>query len=98
MNCSEAEGFRLGRFFPTLELDRSVMTAWTNRDVQRLRACRECPLAMLCGGGCTRLVARNGGNLTDDVVCPPMVNLKDLQVLLDYYLPLIVESQREHAS
>jgi radical SAM protein with 4Fe4S-binding SPASM domain len=97
MNCSEAEGFRLGRYYPTLEIDRSVMTAWTSRDVLHLGPCSECPLALLCGGGCARLVARRSGDLTNDIVCPPIVNRKDLQVLLDYYLPLILESQREQS-
>ncbi len=94
MNCGEAEVFRLGRFFPELLIDEGALRAWTARDVRRLPPCCECPLALLCGGGCSRLVANRGGDLAKDVVCPPMVNLADLQVLLDHYLPLILETQR----
>jgi radical SAM protein with 4Fe4S-binding SPASM domain len=93
MNCGGAEGFRLGRFYPELEIDERVLLAWKGRDALHLRPCRECQLGLLCGGGCSRLVANRGGDLATDVVCPPMVNVADLQVLLDHYLPLILEAQ-----
>ena len=91
MSCATADGFRLGRFSPTLQLDVRELERWQARDVTRLAACRQCPLAPLCGGGCARLVANRGGRLAEDVVCPPMVNPRDLQVLVDHYL-----SRRPH--
>jgi radical SAM protein with 4Fe4S-binding SPASM domain len=93
MSCATAEGFRLGRFYPTLQVDVREYERWQARDVTRLAACRECELALLCGGGCARLVANRGGRLTEDIVCPPMVNRRDLQVFVDYYL-----SRRAHAA
>ncbi len=92
MNCAEADGFRLGRFHPKLALDEAALAAWTARDTALLRRCRECDLAPMCGGGCARVVAIRGGRLADDVVCPPMVNHKDLQVLVDHYLPRILRA------
>ncbi len=92
MNSCEAEGFRLGRFHPTVEINEDLLAKWRDRHVLRLGPCKECPLALLCGGGCTRLALRGGGDLRDAVVCPPMVRMRDLQVLVDYYLPLVLET------
>lgn len=94
MNCYGAEGFRLGKFFPRLEIDEQAMTTWAARDVGTMPACHECPVASLCGGGCARLVVNRGGDLTRDVVCPPMARIPDLQVLVDHYLPLIMQKRR----
>lgn len=91
MNCSEEEGFRLGSFYPERKLEKGVMEIWTNRDILNLKSCQECPLALLCGGGCSRLVAQMRADMRNDVVCPPMVGLKDLQVLFDYYGPILLD-------
>jgi uncharacterized protein len=93
MNSCEAEGFRLGRFHPTVDIDSDLLGKWRDRHVFALGPCAECSVALLCGGGCTRLAQRGGGDLQDSVVCPPMANIRDLQVLVDYYLPKIVEAQ-----
>lgn len=94
MNCYGAEGFRLGRFLPNLEINERAMGMWSSRDVFSLPACRECPLALVCGGGCARLVVNRGGDLATDVVCPPLAGMPQLQALVDYYLPLILGKRR----
>ncbi len=91
MNSCEVEGFHPGRFHPTLEINERGFAQWLGRDVLRLSACKECRFALLCGGGCGRLVVGQGGDLAKDAVCPPLVNLRDLQVLMDYYLPLMLD-------
>lgn len=94
MNCCEAEGFRLGRFHPKLEIEERVLESWLSRDVARLDPCNECSLALICGGGCGRMVASAGGDLRNDVICPPMANREGLEVLMDYYLPVILDRIR----
>jgi radical SAM protein with 4Fe4S-binding SPASM domain len=89
MNCYGAEGFRLGRFFPKLEIDEEAIKMWSSRDVSSLAACSGCRLAFLCGGGCARQVINRGGNLATDSVCPPLAGTAQLQTLIDYYLPRI---------
>lgn len=91
MNCCETENSNLGRFHPALELNENVLASWTNRSILTLPQCKECSLALVCGGGCTRLVLRHGKNLKSDVVCPPMVNMNSLQLLVNYYMPLILK-------
>ncbi|MCP4582479.1 MAG: hypothetical protein GY839_12785 [candidate division Zixibacteria bacterium] len=93
MNCCETEVFRLGRFYPTLDMDRQVLASWMNRDVLNLSPCKECALALVCGGGCSRLVLNHGMDFKKDVVCPPMLNMGDMQILMDYYIPLILKEQ-----
>ncbi len=97
MNACEADGSPQGRFHPAVEVNEDLLVRWKNRHVFQLSPCRECPLALLCGGGCTRL-ALSGcecgcGDLQDAVACPPMMNMQALQSLVDYYLPRILEAQ-----
>jgi uncharacterized protein len=94
MNCCKTKGLGLGRFYPSLEIDEKALAVWTNRDVRLLPTCQECSLALLCGGGCSRLVAEGAGDLRKDVICPPMMNLRDLQVLVGHYLPRIMGATR----
>ena len=92
MNSCEAGGFRLGRFHPTFELNEPLLSKWTSRQVLGLAPCQECPLALLCGGGCTRLAVGCCGDLETDVACPPMMKMESLQVLVDYYIPKILQA------
>lgn len=44
--------YRVGTFYPKWDLDREKITAWFNRSVNQLKACRECKYRYLCGTGC----------------------------------------------
>lgn len=92
MGCCNMENFRLGRFHPTFELNEDVLNNWTNRNILNLSSCKDCSLALICGGGCSRLVLNHIGDLKSEVVCPPMLNMDNLQILLDHYLPLILKN------
>ena len=53
-SCPRAVGdttFSIGRFVPELKFTKAY-EAWFNRDVLSIPRCRECELALLCGGGC----------------------------------------------
>ncbi|MBU7034523.1 MAG: radical SAM protein [Theionarchaea archaeon] len=53
-SCPRAVGdteFSIGRFVPQLEFNEKYHQ-WFNRDVLSIPECRECELALLCGGGC----------------------------------------------
>lgn len=43
--------FSIGKFFPELAFD-SNYEHWFSRDVLSIPQCRECDLALVCGGGC----------------------------------------------
>jgi len=42
---------RVGRYVPTLQFNEKY-TQWKNRNVLNLVPCKECPNALICGGGC----------------------------------------------
>ncbi|MBE0478787.1 radical SAM protein [Candidatus Aerophobetes bacterium] len=53
--CSETAGnpsFVMGRFVPHLELNEEKFNLWRNQDVLKIPECRDCSIALLCGGGC----------------------------------------------
>ena len=43
--------FSIGRFIPELKFNEKY-TQWFNRDVLSIPKCRECDVALVCGGGC----------------------------------------------
>jgi radical SAM protein with 4Fe4S-binding SPASM domain len=89
MNCSEAAGFRFGNIHPELQLDKKVFDIWLDRSVLSLEACKDCSFALICRGGCSRLVLSHGGDISRDAVCPPSINREHIQMVMDYYMPLI---------
>ncbi|MCK5567589.1 MAG: SPASM domain-containing protein, partial [Actinomycetia bacterium] len=53
--CPESIGNKdisIGKFFPSLELSRSGMSMWRDRDIMNMEKCVECKFAPICGGGC----------------------------------------------
>jgi len=91
MNGCSLNEYETGRFYPTLQLNEIILEDFISRDITKLSLCSQCSIALLCGGGCTRLVLQNGKRLKCDNVCPPMANMDYIQVLADYYMPKIIE-------
>lgn len=60
VNCAGVEEYKIGRFFPTLEIDESALGQWRNRSILHIPECKSCNLALVCGGGCTKLAAEKG--------------------------------------
>jgi len=52
--------YRLGRFWPTLELDDAAIAPWRARNVTTIEKCRTCEVATVCGGGCGALADAQG--------------------------------------
>ncbi len=52
--------YRLGRFWPTLELDAAAIAPWRARNVTTIEKCRTCEVATVCGGGCAALADSQG--------------------------------------
>lgn len=70
-------GEALGRFYPSVELDRVKVEAWENRDVLSLAGCRGCPSQLACGGGCGAVAKNRGG----DVNAPDCRPVRELLAL-----------------
>jgi uncharacterized protein len=94
MNACELEVFKLGSYFPKLCWNENIFRTFANRSVTSLSLCKKCSLALLCGGGCTRLVLKQHKDLKNDSVCPPMVDMSYLQVLANHFWPKIVKNEK----
>lgn len=44
--------FAIGRWCPSLILQRKKSALWISRNVGSIRSCNSCPVAFFCGGGC----------------------------------------------
>ncbi|MCC6525454.1 MAG: radical SAM protein [Polyangiaceae bacterium] len=67
-------GESVGSFYPTRRLDEAAVAAWQERDVAGVAACRDCALALACGGGCGA-VAKNRTGTIDAPDCRPVREL-----------------------
>ena len=76
------EEYRLGSFYPQVELNQERISQWQNRNVLTIPKCRECQYSIICGGGCGVVAAnQNGAILSPD--CRPVQALIELGI--DYY-------------
>ncbi len=62
--CTESVGTKelaIGEFKPTLKMYDEAVEMWNGRNVLTLDKCKECDIALLCGGGCAySAIAVNG--------------------------------------
>ncbi len=72
---------RVGRFLPRLWLDRERLARWSERTAVNIPQCRQCPYALLCGGGCAYFALQHTGQW-DNPYCNdfPVVFAKTVQV------------------
>ena len=90
--CGRKE-YRLGTFWPEVELDMDVINTWKSRDVKHIQKCNDCQYDVICGGGCGVIAANknNGDILSPD--CRPVKDLIDMGV--NYYIKEIKEMAEE---
>lgn len=89
--CCDFEGARYGTFYPELNLNKDTLEAWHSRNVFTLPQCRECEVALFCGGGCTRTALHFGRTLQKGVICPLAITRKEIQVVFNHYYPQLKE-------
>lgn len=85
--CCSSEEFRYGTFYPALQLNKKVLKAWHSRNVFSLPHCRNCNMALFCGGGCTRTAIHYGRTLEKGTACPLAITKKEVQTVFNYYFP-----------
>lgn len=87
--CGNAAGnkeYAIGRYYPEVTLDEDAVSMWRKRRFITMPRCRECAIALLCGGGCTlqSFLKYKGEN----PYCPEI--LENLKVAVTYYFDRIV--------
>lgn len=89
--CVDSAGipeYRVGQFHPTLDIDEEVLGEWRTRTILEIPECKHCNLAMVCGGGCTKLACEKMGGLHS----PFCTDVKEvLQESARYYYPFLKE-------
>lgn len=94
VDSTGVEEYKVGRFFPTLEIDERVLGLWRNRSILQIPKCTSCKLALVCGGGCTKLASEKEGSISS----PFCTDVEDvLYESARYYYPFLKErSTGEH--
>ena len=71
------QGEELGTFYPEVTLNTEAVEAWQDRDITSILACKDCSLALACGGGCGS-VAKNKNGSVSSPDCRPVKELLSL--------------------
>lgn len=94
--CTAACGrrdLRVGSFYPQVELAEEAVRRWQQRDIFTIPGCRDCQVALICGGGCGVVAARrnNGDYLAPD--CRPIKEI--LAAGIKFYRQEILQMAEE---
>lgn len=79
--CGRAE-YKLGTYYPTVQLDNNSISTWQNRNVQTIPECRDCAESLICGGGCGVVACNQNGSIKSPD-CRPVKQLLDIGI--NYY-------------
>lgn len=63
--CMGKEDLAIGKFRPALEMRDEAVKLWSNRNVLTLQKCRQCDIALLCGGGCAYSALAVNGDINE---------------------------------
>lgn len=78
-SCGREE-YKLGTFWPEIELNRELVDTWKKRDVTSIPECRDCRYNVICGGGCGVVASnRNGGTILSPD-CRPVGELIEIGI------------------
>jgi uncharacterized protein len=73
------EGESLGTFYPEVKQFREAIEEWGDRDILSIPKCRDCNLALICGGGCASMAKNYNGTLNSHD-CRPVAELLELGI------------------
>lgn len=73
------EGESLGTFYPESKLYNNEIETWEERDILSIPKCRDCNLALICGGGCASMAKNYNGELNSHD-CRPVTELLELGI------------------
>jgi uncharacterized protein len=71
------KGEELGTFYPLVTTNDPAIAAWQNRDITTIEKCKNCEVALACGGGCAS-VAKNKFGHVNAPDCRPVKELLSL--------------------
>lgn len=80
--CTKAAGkpkYSIGKYSPELTLSEEKIKWWEDKSFINISKCKECSIALICGGNCVYEAIEKNGNINIPT-CPPIVQL------IDYFL------------
>ncbi len=89
LNCIGNNQSTIGRYSGgKIEIDNGSITRWNKRTITRMKKCRDCEIASLCGGGCpAENVWKNGK------ILKPSCEKEKKLILLDRYLDEFIKQK-----
>lgn len=75
----------LGTFYPIVQKDEDAIEHWQDRDILAIDECRNCNIALICGGGCGSLAKNKTGRLHSPD-CRPVQDIAQIGAAL-YFDP-----------
>lgn len=73
------DGESLGTFYPEVKLHQGDIEEWEERDILSIPKCKDCKLALICGGGCASMAKNYNGELNSHD-CRPITELLELGI------------------
>ncbi len=77
------KGEELGTYFPKVTLKQDIVDEWEERDVLSIPECKNCSLALACGGGCGSVAKNNHDGRIQSPDCRPVQELMEMGI--SYY-------------
>ncbi len=74
-------GEELGTFYPEVSLKEDLVEQWEDRDVTSIEKCKDCNLALACGGGCASISFNETGKIISPN-CRPITELLEMGISL----------------
>lgn len=89
--CTASAGrkdYRLGTFYPKRKFFDDKLKPWQQRNVQNIPECKDCPVSLVCGGGCGVVANEKNGR----VLSPDCHDIKKIFELgIKYYQNELLE-------
>lgn len=81
-SCGREE-YKLGTFWPKVNMNTDAVQTWQRRDVTTIEKCHDCAYNVICGGGCGVVAANHNSGEILSSDCRPIREL--IEIGVDYY-------------
>ncbi|MBP7554055.1 MAG: radical SAM protein [Spirochaetes bacterium] len=75
-------GYEIGTFYPEIKIHEDKTADWQKRSILTIKECADCPVGVVCGGGCGVISYEKTGKILSPN-CKPVKEIMDLGIL--YY-------------
>ncbi|HCL58157.1 MAG TPA: radical SAM/SPASM domain-containing protein [Spirochaetia bacterium] len=73
------EGYEIGQFYPELVWNEKALLEWKTRSILTIEECKDCPVGVVCGGGCG-VIANDENGKVQSPNCKPVKEVMDIGI------------------